>query len=322
MYHLLRTLALALALLLPPALRAQQLVDFEDFALAADTFRNGAALDTSVFDAGAILLPNTHGVSGGFAFWRGWSISTRVDTATPGFRNQYSAFPGRGAGGSATYAVGTGQGAAIRLAEPGATVTSLRLANTTYAALSMRDGDPFAKRFGGAAGDDADFFSVSFRGWSGGARTADSVTVFLADFRGPAAEDVILGEWREVDLSGLGPVDSLTLSFASSDVGEFGINTPLYVAIDDVAVGATSAVGGVAPAPAPAVWPNPARATLRVDVDGDVAFAVADVRGRVVAEGRTRGEVPVGALAPGVYVVRVRAEGGWSRPGRFVRGAR
>ena len=311
---------LTFLLLLPPALLAQQVVDFEGFALEADTFRNGATLDTSVFDAGAVLLPNEYGVSGEFEFWSGWSISTRVDAATPGFQNQYSAFPGGGAGGSATYAVGTGQGAAIRLARPGTTVTSLRLANTTYAALSMRDGDQFAKRFGGAAGDDPDFFSVSFRGWSGGARTADSVTVFLADFRGPAAEDVILDGWREVDLSGLGPLDSLTLSFASSDVGEFGINTPLYVAIDDVAVGATSALGVAAPAQALAAWPNPVRATLHVDVEGEFAYAVSDVRGRVVATGRTRGEVPVGALAPGVYVVRVRARGRWSRAARFVRG--
>lgn len=45
---------------------------------------------------------------------------------------------------------------------------------------------------------------------------------------------VFLKDWAWVDLSNFNISDSLVLSFESSDVGQFGINTPTYVAIDDV----------------------------------------------------------------------------------------
>jgi hypothetical protein len=38
------------------------------------------------------------------------------------------------------------------------TVTGAYFTNTTYAALSMLSGDSFAKKFGGASGDDPDWF--------------------------------------------------------------------------------------------------------------------------------------------------------------------
>ena len=37
--------------------------------------------------------------------------------------------------------------------------------NTTFAFLSMQNGDEFAKQFGGDDGNDPDFFKVTFRGF-------------------------------------------------------------------------------------------------------------------------------------------------------------
>ena len=39
------------------------------------------------------------------------------------------------------------------------------LTNATYAALSMQNGDSFAKKFGGTTGNDADLFGVTLRGF-------------------------------------------------------------------------------------------------------------------------------------------------------------
>jgi hypothetical protein len=44
--------------------------------------------------------------------------------------------------------------------------------------------------------------------------------------------------WTRVDLSALGTVDSVTFHFESSDIGDFGINTPLYFCMDDLKINA------------------------------------------------------------------------------------
>lgn len=202
------------------------------------SYEDGANLSGS-FSSGPLTLPNAYD-SG---FWSGWSYSTITDNTTPGFTNQFSAFPGSGSGGSSTYVVGYGYGGPTIPIPAGYMISSVDVANTTYAALSMRDGDMFAKKFGGAGGDDPDFFRLTFTGYAGGGAIG-SVTVDLADFTfADNSLDYILDGWLQVDLSPLAAAEELELSFASSDIGTFGINTPLYVAMDNVVL---------APVPEPA----------------------------------------------------------------------
>jgi hypothetical protein len=61
------------------------------------------------------------------------------------------------------------------------------------------------------------------------------VELMLADYRFlDNSQDFILDEWVFLNLSGLGVVSELQFSFQSSDVGDFGINTPQYFAIDNL----------------------------------------------------------------------------------------
>jgi len=163
----------------------------------------------------------------------GWSYSNQTDTTTAGSANQYSGYAGTGQGGSQNYAIAYGGSASVTFT----TATVLGGAwftNTTYAALSMRDGDSFAKSFGGASGNDADFFKLTITGYSGAASTG-SVDFFLADYRfSDNAQDYIVKDWTFVDLQSLGPVDRLGFALNSSDTGDFGINTPAYFAMDTV----------------------------------------------------------------------------------------
>ena len=48
------------------------------------------------------------------------------------------------------------------------------------------------------------------------------------------AQDYIVDDWTWVDLTGLGPIVGLEFTMSSSDVGEFGMNTPSYFAMDNV----------------------------------------------------------------------------------------
>jgi hypothetical protein len=168
--------------------------------------------------------------------WTGWSYSTTSDTTTPGFVNQYSAFVNTG--NNRPYAVGYGSGARIDLPSGLDTPLSVTVANTTYAALSMRNGDSFAKKFGGASGNDPDYFYVDFTGLDSNNTVLGSVRFYLADFRfADNSLDYIISDWTTVDLTSLGSgIHALTLKFGSSDTGDWGINTPTYIALDSLSV--------------------------------------------------------------------------------------
>ncbi len=177
-----------------------------------------------------------------FSSWSGWSWSKVQDPTTAGFTNQYAAFPGGGANAAGalapggTYAIGFGN--AYFDVAPNATLQSVDVTNTSYAGLSMRDGDAFAKKFGGASGNDADLFQVTFTGYTQTGATGATTgtrTVDLADFRfANNSLDYILSSWLRVDLTSLGNARSVGLSFFSTDVGAFGMNTPAFVAIDNL----------------------------------------------------------------------------------------
>lgn len=199
---------------------------------------NGAGNPTpgSFTTGGASFINNYNSEWGS---WDGFAYSNTTDTSTTGFTNQYSSITGGGAGGSTNYVVGYDTFAT----EWSITYSSgfdmtgggLYATNTVYAYNSMLNGGPFgAKKFGGASGNDPDYFVLSITGWMGGSSTG-VVDFYLADFRfSNNTLDYIVDEWTFVDLTDLGTVDKITFELSSSDVGDFGMNTPGYVAIDNV----------------------------------------------------------------------------------------
>lgn len=183
-----------------------------------------------------------------FGSWNGWSWSNIIDTTTPGYPNQYASFPGGGSDGTGgttdgdTYAVGFGNDTYINLPSD-IELNSIDITTTTYSALSMRDGDSFTEKFGGASGDDPDYLKVTLTGYDewfvGVDQTGSaigSVEVYLADYRfSDNSLDFILDEWLETDLSPIVNARSIGFSFESTD---FAI--PTYLAIDNLSFSATS----------------------------------------------------------------------------------
>jgi len=228
-------------------------VDFEDLSVPPEGYYNGAD-GAGGFTSRGAFFNNEFTDFGSFEVWEGWSYSTRGDTTTPGFENQFSSFAGGGAGGSETFGVAfmgsqidPPPGAPISyidLPEVGFPVGALSasVTNTTFAALSMRDGDSFTDPFGGATGDDPDFFKLTITGHSeiaAGGSVIGAVEVYLADFRfQDNTLDFILDEWLEVDLTALIGAESLGFRVDSSKRSTFGgvtfINTPAYVAFDNL----------------------------------------------------------------------------------------
>jgi hypothetical protein len=164
-------------------------VDFDDLTLDAESFWNGPdplgtdepdpfgqplPVKVGSFTSRGVKFANRHNLN--FGSWSGFAYSNVTDNTTPGFVNQHSAVAGSGhGGGNDNYGVAFGYrenldpGDPAQLAglphfelPPGVHVQSAHVTNTTYAALSMRDGDPFAKKFGGLEGSDTVCFLVSF----------------------------------------------------------------------------------------------------------------------------------------------------------------
>jgi hypothetical protein len=203
-------------------------VDFESIDLPAEGFLSNE-------NAGGAIVINgisfTADYNSEYQISSGTIISQLKDTVTAGYLNGYSAWPGSGASGSAKFAIINptfGSTDPIISFSEATSVESVEVANNTYAALSMRNGDAFAKAF---SYEDQDFFKVIFEGFDDQGNSTGTVEFFLADFRTAGAVG-IRKNWTSVSLSGLGSVKSIGISFESSDVGTYGINTPLYVAID------------------------------------------------------------------------------------------
>ena len=147
------------------------------------------------------------------------------------------------------YAIASGSNAYFNL-PTNTRIISVDLTNATYAALSMQNGDSFAKKFGGATGNDPDLFSVTLRGFDnvGGTGNAiGAVNVNLSDFRFTNnSQDYILNNWLNVDLASIADARSVSLSFFSTDTGAFGINTPTYLALDNLRISAVPEPSSIA----------------------------------------------------------------------------
>lgn len=228
-------------------------VTFEGLLASPETYYRGdvSQSNTDPWVVGSVEFSNRVDLYPGFdPAWSGWAYSNTTDSTTADFSNQYSAAPGGGSDGlggadtGGTYALAFGSGAWFNL-PTGARLQTIDWTNGTYPLMSMRFGDAFSKKFGGPGGDDPDFFRVTLTGNAGrdgAGPVTGSVVLDLADFTSPdAAQDYIVDSWRVgEDMTALGDAQSVTLSFASSDTGMFGINTPTYFFMDNLTYSVTA----------------------------------------------------------------------------------
>ena len=216
--------------------------DFENLTLSPESYWNGsdssgislATKYTSKFMAGNITFSNTW--NSNWNYWSdGWIYSNNSDSVTSGLSNISSCVAGKGANNSSNYSIGKNK-VYFNVDTSGNSlpIDGIYVTNTTYAHNSMRDGDAFAKKFTNA---DQDYFKLLVTSFNNGT-DVDTVEFFLADFTHlDSLQDYIVNDWKYVDLSSLGLVDSIKFSLISSDIGQFGMNTPAFFAIDNIKQG-------------------------------------------------------------------------------------
>ncbi len=316
---------IASALLLSATVNAQVVSTFDSLTLSGtDTFYvNYSKPATNVgFTSGAAVFETVYDTAGYSGLRRGFVYSNMTDSVTSGFTNQNSAKAGIGYNGSSQYAVAfVTDSVVVGMKDTAASASTqpqgFYITNNTYAYNSMKDGDGFAKKFGGVPNVDSDWFKVTVNAYYMGNLKTDYVEFYLADFRDPdSTKDYIMKTWEWVDLTPLGEVDSLKFSLSSSDTGSWGMNTPAYFCMDDMKINvAYVSVNDIVKAPAAKVYPNPAVNQLYVEVlDAAIQqVSIYDMTGKVVAmqeAKQSKLSFNVAQLPAGNYIIRMSGDNG------------
>lgn len=208
--------------------------DFEDLTLASESYWNGSDGSGFFISGDAYFYNSFTDWGGGFTSWDGWAYSNMTDTTTSGYANQYSAITGGGAGSSANYGIAYDAGAwggasppNLNFGTTAGVISGAYFTNTTYAYLSMRDGDGFVTAFG-----EGDWQKMIIKGiTASGGYSSQTVECYLADYRSADSNDwFILDQWVWVDLTELGSIAGFEISFDGSQAD----CVPTYVAMDNL----------------------------------------------------------------------------------------
>jgi len=208
------------------------IASFDDLSLPGESYWNGSD-GSGGFSSGGAHFNNNYDTM--YGSWDGFSYSNITDTAAEGMAGQFNAITGTGQDGSANYAVGYAgwAGPPTITLDAAGVVEGLYVTNNNSAYYSMLKGDLFAKKFGGAGGDEPDWFVLTITGKDAGGAVTKVLEFYLADYRfADNGEDYIVDTWEYVDLSALGVLKSLEFGLSSSDIGAWGMNTPAYFAMD------------------------------------------------------------------------------------------
>lgn len=301
------------ALLIGAPIQAQEVFDFETPILASESYDNGEN-GTANFTNNQITLSNSF-----TGYWsEGFAFSNTTDVSTPGYTNMYSSYTGAGHL-SNQYGVCYGNGV-IQCENDQLLIEGFYVTNSTYAYLSMRDGDAFGKQFGSVNGADGmpdgtngeDFFKIWVICENETGSTKDSVEFYLADFRfSDDNDDYIIDNWNYVDVSGMGfLVNKVSIRFESSDIGDFGMNTPAYVIVDDIHY---SNIVGISEKTLSNVsmYPNPVQDLLTVSGEKGT-ITIRDLHGKVVnsIEHNSKSIIDFSEFKAGVYFVELFNEQG------------
>lgn len=220
-----RSIIFLFIFMLFPGISIAEIATFDDLSLDSDSHwvdvegNSGGSFTSGGFTFNHQYTNDpTYGAywSGGFAY------SNKTDTQLTGLDGQFNAIPGSGVD-SNNYAVAyfSAQFKPTITLPAQRTIEAVYVTNNNYAYYSMKNGDDFAKQF-----EEGDWFKLTMTGKDADGATTGTVETLLAD------GTQILDRWRWVNLKSLGEVKTVEFSLSSSDVGDFGMNTPAYFCIE------------------------------------------------------------------------------------------
>ncbi|MEL7020032.1 MAG: DUF4465 domain-containing protein [Bacteroidota bacterium] len=313
-------------------LPGQDICTFDEPMLPVDTFAIDFS-DQNGFECSEVFFHNEFFSDFG-GFWKsGWAISSRTNIADRSANNPLSAITGTGSsatpvmnntGAALQYAIGQ-QDAYILLDPDERKVESIDITNTAYLFQVLLFGNDSARPMGGIDGGDPDFFLLTIQGYKNDIETGTAVEFFLADYQSLDNDlDFIVDTWQTVDLSPIEVADSIVFTLSSSDVGEFGINQPLFFAVDNLVTTSTTTNTSVPIEVSLSqiqIAPNPAREYIQVTHPFQTGtLAIYDSGGQLVHQqfvSSKKMQIPIAYLPKGIYFIQT-SDGNKSVGERFV----
>ena len=198
----------------------------------------------SYHDASSDLVFSINESYGSYNFWNGGIVASRWNETTGAdWNNQCSVYyqdAGTGFGGhggSQTFGIVNGNDATaaslyFQSQDTEKAIDHIWVMNSTYAALAMIEGNGYARSL---SYENEDWFKLIVAGYDKAGNKTGEVEFYLADFRTPNASGVLTA-WSKVDLASLGAVNKLVFDLKSTDIGQYGMNTPGYFCLDDIAI--------------------------------------------------------------------------------------
>jgi hypothetical protein len=293
--------------------------DFETFTLTTNSFYKDTN-DVPFQTNNAIFRYEWTG--GPFPYWSGGFSYTNVqDSSTATSSNLYGNKALKGYNNSNNFVIGK-PGSFIKLIAPQNKVDGFYITNTTFTYKTIRNGNMFSRKFGDTTGTKTgtlypqggypDYFKITAKGYLNGAMKTDSSVVFLADYRFTSnSMDFVSDTWQWFNTSNLGQIDSLTFKMYSSDVGQYGINTPLFFSLDNFTtsktiVGLTElSLGNNLN-----VYPNPFTSQLNIKNKSKekISLKVLNITGQIVFKEELVDEdnsVNLSILNSGIYFLKI-----------------
>jgi hypothetical protein len=169
-----------------------------------------------------------------YAYWGGFAQSRvkDADAANGLFANQYAVYNEAAASGDSFliyYYDSYNEPCDIVVKQQGVSLRDvmLNLTTYTYASITNEDINDFARIF--VVGD---YLQVVFTGMRGN-EAIGVVECYVVDYRD--GKRAMTTEWTEFSLANLGEgYDRVSVTIETTDVGEWGANTPLYIALDNL----------------------------------------------------------------------------------------
>lgn len=168
-----------------------------------------------------------------YAYWGGFALSNVKDTdpANGLFANQYAVFNDAAASGDnflIYYYDSFNEPCDIVFKEAvHLSNVKLNLTTYTYASITNEAINDFARAF-----TDGDYLKVVFTAMKGNEITGVD-ECYVVDYRD--GKRIMATDWTEYSLVNLGrDYDRVRVTIETTDIGEWGANTPLYIALDDL----------------------------------------------------------------------------------------
>lgn len=170
-----------------------------------------------------------------YQYWGGFAQSRVYDSdaANGKYENQYAVYNDKAASGNSflLYYYDSYSEPCDMVFNANATFVldsiKLNLSTYTYASITNEDINTFARKF-----DEDDYLKVLFTPLDADEQPAsEAVECYVVDYRD--GKRFIADNWQEFYL-GITTSGNVRVSIETSDVGEYGANTPLYICMDDL----------------------------------------------------------------------------------------